>query len=78
MLLRLSFLESCRDRRQLLTECPLTDLLEVGRIPFEGPAGELAKSTDQASDQVASAWFVWDGHAEHENTQILHFPGIKP
>lgn len=78
MLLRLSFLESCRNRRDILSEVTLTDLLEVGRIPFEGPAGELAKRTEQSSDQVASAWFVWDGRAPHDNTQILHFPDIKP
>lgn len=78
MLLRLSFLESCRDRRDILSQCQLTDLLEVGRIPFEGPAGELVREGKQSSDQMAHAWFVWDAHAPHDNTQILHFPDIKP
>lgn len=77
-LLRLSFLEACRDRQDILLDCQLTDLLILPRIPFGGPAGELVRQGKQSSDHMTHAWFVWDRLAEHDNTQILHFPEVKP
>lgn len=73
MLLRLTFLEGCRDREDILATTPLSDLIHLGRVAFEGPAGELVRMGRQSSDQVPSAWFVWDKQAPHANT-IIHYP----
>lgn len=53
MLLRLSWLEACADRTELLSS--VGAVLVVGRPSWRGPGGALHKSVDS----VASAWFVW-------------------
>lgn len=75
LLVRLTVLETTKGRRFLANE-QLTDLLEVGRVAFEGPAGELVRQGKQSSDMVPHIWMVWDAEAPHEHTQILHFPDI--
>lgn len=58
MLLRLSFLEPCRDRARWLQQHPPTQLICIPRISFTG---------DGKTDNVATAWMLWDKrwHAPH-------------
>ena len=53
MLLRLSFLEYCQTRRDLLDQ--LGCVIEVGRVRWRGPGGDLHPSPDT----TPSGWFVW-------------------
>lgn len=50
MLLRLSFLEPCKNRAQFLRDYPPTDLIVLPRISFTG---------DGKTDSVTCAWMVW-------------------
>ena len=49
-LLRLSYLEPCRDRADWLVQHPLTKLIVLPRISFTG---------DRKTDSVTCGWFVW-------------------
>jgi predicted RNA methylase len=69
MLLRISFLEACRDREDILNDYRLTDLLVLKRVSFGGPAGRLVGS----ADTVPSAWFVWDEYAPHQGLYLESF-----
>ena len=51
MLLRLTWLEPCADRVDILTEDPPTDVLILPRVNFIGAPG---------SNPCTSAWLVWD------------------
>jgi len=51
MLLRLTWLEPCADRVDILTEDPPTDVLILPRVNFIGAPG---------SNPCTSAWVIWD------------------
>lgn len=51
MLLRLSYLEPCKNRAVWLAEHPISKIISIPRISFTG---------DGKKDMVATAWFVWD------------------
>jgi DNA modification methylase len=51
MLLRISFLEPCNNRVELLQKHPPTKIIFLPRISFTG---------DGKTDNVATAWFVWE------------------
>lgn len=57
MLLRLSYLEPCKDRAEFLAEHP-PSLIVLPRISFTG---------DGKTDNVTCAWMVWD-FSEHKPT----------
>lgn len=50
MLLRLSYLEPCKDRARFLSQHPPTHTIVLPRISFTG---------DGKTDNVTCAWFVW-------------------
>ena len=50
VLLRLSYLEPCRNRVRFLQEYPPTQLWVTPRISFTG----------KGTDSITTAWFVWD------------------
>jgi hypothetical protein len=55
MLLRLSFLEPCGDRRGLLETDPPTRIVVLPRISFTG---------DRKTDSVTCAWMIWAANVE--------------
>ncbi len=51
-LLRLTFLEPCKGRKELLADRPPAQLIVMPRISFTG---------DGKRDQVTTAWMIWHG-----------------
>lgn len=66
MLLRLSFLEPCKNRGEFLAKNPPTTLLVLPRISFTG---------DGRTDSTTCAWFVWDKSKmlNHQKIEIVSF-----
>jgi hypothetical protein len=64
MLLRLSWLEPCPDRADILQRRPPQQIIILPRISFTGPHGR------RGTDSVTSAWFVWDPFAAHSDTRL--------
>lgn len=53
MLLRLSWLEACEDRKSIFAEQPPAEVWILPRVKFEGP------NTNGGSPSSTSAWFIW-------------------
>ncbi|MGL5925495.1 hypothetical protein [Chroococcidiopsis sp.] len=51
MLLRLSFLEACENRKEFLMKHPPTNLIVLPRMSF---------TADRKTDSVTCAWMIWD------------------
>lgn len=66
MLLRLSYLEPCHNRASWLQDHPISKLISVPRISFTG---------DGNTDQVSTAWFVWDKRLQKQ--EIIVVPPLK-
>ena len=61
MLLRLSYLEPCKNRAVWLAEHPISKIISIPRISFTG---------DGKSDFVATAWFVWDKRTDEQEIVV--------
>jgi hypothetical protein len=57
MLLRLSYLEPCKNRAAWLRKYPVSKLIVLPRISFTG---------DGKTDSVTCAWFIWDKYATNQ------------
>ena len=64
MLLRLSWLEPCQDRRGFLTDHPPNYLYTFN----PRPKFRLSKKGKPATDNVTVSWFIWDKAAQHVGT----------
>lgn len=63
MLLRLSFLEPCKNRADILTMYPLSKLIVFGQ-----PRPSF--TADGRTDAATVAWFVWEGPGKRSGTEL--------
>jgi len=59
--LRLSYLEPCQNRAQWLADHPLTKLIVLPRISFNGSG---------KTDSCTTAWMIWDKR-DDAKTEII-------
>lgn len=60
--LRLSYLEPCKDRIEWLLKHPVTQLIVLPRISF---------TSDGKKDQVTCAWFLWIKGSKEQSIEII-------
>jgi hypothetical protein len=61
-LLRLSWLEPCKDRAEFLSEHPPNKVIVLPRISFTG---------DGKTDSTTCAWFVWEHGSKNQTIKIV-------